>query len=100
MQKNLYVLFWMSFYMFVEADFFLIITSYFPIEFLLCRFSSFCVQWFFPQPRMKNLASIFSMVSSAPPRVSGDLCVFDVSESHGRTCNIVCIHDKNKIFSV
>ena len=31
----------------------------FTIEFLLSRFSSLFVQWFFPQPRMNNLAAIF-----------------------------------------
>ena len=35
------------------------ITSYFPIKFSLSRFGSFFLQWFFPQPRMKNLASVF-----------------------------------------
>ena len=34
------------------------ITSYFPIEFLPSIFSSFFVQWFFPQPCRKNLAWI------------------------------------------
>ena len=62
--------------------------SYFPIGFLLSIFSSFFVRCFFLQPRMKNLACIFSKVYAAPPGVSDDCINFDVPKRHGWTCSL------------
>ena len=54
----------------------------------------------FPSASHEEFSFDFSTVSAAPPGVSVDPCVFAVSERHGRTCSLVCIHDKNKIVFV
>ena len=54
---------------------------YFPIGFLFSIFNSFFVQWFFPRPHMKNLASIFQRFLILLPKFLMILLIFPYPKS-------------------
>ena len=93
-QKKLYVLFWMSYTMFVEAAFLdELLRHIFWLNFYLGDLVCFSYSDFFSAWH-EEFSFSFSMVSADPPGVSADPSNLFLNVW---TCFLVCIHDKNKI---